>query len=129
MKKSMGEKWFELAEYDLSVAEGLLGLGYYAYCVFMCHLSIEKALKGLFQERTGEYPPKLHNLLYFVKNLSLEMPQDLLHFLGKINDAHILTRYPEELAEIKKNYKRKAAENYLANTRRVLEWIKTNLKK
>ncbi|MGV8118248.1 MAG: HEPN domain-containing protein [Candidatus Xenobiia bacterium LiM19] len=32
----------------------------------MCHLSVEKALKALFLERTKNDPPKSHNLLHFL---------------------------------------------------------------
>lgn len=28
------------------------------YTVFMCHLSLEKALKGLYAEKLGKEPPK-----------------------------------------------------------------------
>lgn len=115
-EKSLGRKWLELAEYDLSVAEGLFGLSHHSYCVFMCHMSIEKALKGLFQERTGEHPPKTHSLFYFVKELDLVFPDTLFDFMGELNGVHILTRYPEDLSRMGKIYTHEKAKSYLAST-------------
>lgn len=40
-------EWFEQAEYDLDTAQALRRAKRYVYAVFMCHLSVEKALKGL----------------------------------------------------------------------------------
>jgi HEPN domain-containing protein len=45
------EEWFKQADYDLETAETLLKTGRYIYAVFMCHLSIEKALKGLYAQK------------------------------------------------------------------------------
>uniref|UniRef100_A0A7C4YD27 HEPN domain-containing protein n=1 Tax=candidate division WOR-3 bacterium TaxID=2052148 RepID=A0A7C4YD27_UNCW3 len=40
--------------------------GRYIYTVFMCHLSVEKALKGLYVKKFKKNPPKKHNLIFFV---------------------------------------------------------------
>ena len=36
------------------------------YCVFMCHLAVEKALKGLYFERLRRVPPKSHSLVFLL---------------------------------------------------------------
>lgn len=41
------EQWFMQAEYDLDTAECMLQAGRRFYAVFMAHLAIEKALKGI----------------------------------------------------------------------------------
>lgn len=45
------DEWLRQAEYDMETAEFMLNGGRYFYAVFMCHLAIEKALKGLYQKR------------------------------------------------------------------------------
>ena len=60
-------EWYFQADYDLEVAEDMFKSGRYIYCIFMCHLSLEKGLKGLFNKRSGEYPPKSYSLIYFVE--------------------------------------------------------------
>ena len=58
------QEWLRQADYDMDTAEYMLSGGRYFYAVFMCHLSIEKALKGLFHDRLSVIPPKTHNLIY-----------------------------------------------------------------
>ncbi len=41
------EEWFFQSNYDIETAKSMFQSGRYIYCVFMCHLSLEKALKGL----------------------------------------------------------------------------------
>ena len=38
--------WFDLAEEDLFVAESNFKNEHYLWCLFLCHLTLEKALKG-----------------------------------------------------------------------------------
>jgi HEPN domain-containing protein len=42
-------EWLKQADYDLDTAEFMVSGKRYFYAVFMCHLSIEKAIKGLYQ--------------------------------------------------------------------------------
>jgi HEPN domain-containing protein len=60
-------EWLRQAEYDLETATFMFNGARYFYAVFMCHLAIEKALKGLYFERRRQLPPKVHNLVYLVK--------------------------------------------------------------
>ena len=57
MKRSAIE-WLKQAEYDLETAEYLFSGGRYLYSVFMCHLAIEKALKGLYEKYYWGFPTK-----------------------------------------------------------------------
>lgn len=49
------EEWFKQAEYDIKTAEAMFTARKYVYVVFMSHLSIEKALKGLYQKKAWHY--------------------------------------------------------------------------
>lgn len=42
------KEWLRQADYDMETAEAMFESGRYIYAVFMCHLSLEKALKGLY---------------------------------------------------------------------------------
>jgi HEPN domain-containing protein len=53
----------------------------------MCHLAIEKTLKGLWAETQAEYPPRTHDLLLLVRRLGLAPPKRDLRFLGFITEA------------------------------------------
>jgi HEPN domain-containing protein len=54
------------------LADAMFASGRYFYAVFMCHLSLEKALKGLIAKRLDELLPKTHNLLYLLNMLALQ---------------------------------------------------------
>ena len=63
------EEWLKQADYDMDTADAMFASGRYLYTVFMCHLSIEKSLKGLYSKELAEVPPKTHNLLYLIKKI------------------------------------------------------------
>lgn len=121
---SKAEEWIKQADYDLETAKFMISGGRYFYSVFMCHLSIEKALKGLFQERIEEIPPRTHNLIYLINKIGIKPEKDLGKFIVKLNAASITTRYPESLDEIQKNYTEEVAKEMVKTAEEVLKWIK-----
>jgi HEPN domain-containing protein len=114
----------ESSEYDLKTAEHMFSTDRYLYVVFMCHLAIEKLLKAIMHESTGSLPPKSHDLIYLLKLVDMRPPQDLLEFMGKINSASVVTRYPEDLSRILAAYPATVAEEHLSKTREVLQWLR-----
>ena len=70
------DEWFRQAEYDIGTAEYLFNGEKCFYAVFMSHLSIEKALKGIFIKKLKEAPPKTHNLLYIIELIDLTLPEN-----------------------------------------------------
>lgn len=97
----------------------------YFYAVFMCHLSIEKGLKGLYWDRLKEVPPKVHNLVYLLQKAGIRPPENLGRFIVKLNEASVATRYPEELSTLMKNYTAPVVKDILGQGKEVLKWIKT----
>ena len=118
------EEWFFQSDYDLETAGSMLQTGRNVYCIFMCHLSLEKALKGVYSKRLNEHPPKLHNLLYFVNKLDLVMPEQDSLFLVKINNLSITTRYPEDLRKMITVFSTEQVSKILEQTKSVQQWIK-----
>lgn len=118
------EQWFAQAIYDLETAKVLFRSGRYVYTVFMCHLCLEKALKGLAAAVTGEIPPKTHNLIYLAKLTEPRLSKEQLSFLAAINTASIVTRYPEDLQSILAQYDRKMACRYIIATEEVLTCLR-----
>lgn len=51
-------EWYFQSDYDQETAFDMLKTGRNIYCIFMCHLSLEKALKGLFVKTTNDFPAK-----------------------------------------------------------------------
>ncbi len=124
MKKSAGE-WLRQARYDIETAEYLFKGERYFYTVFLCHLSVEKALKGVYQRVMRRMAPKTHNFTYLIKKSGLEVPRYLLHFLVKLNGASIVTRYPESLTRLQHLYTKPAVWDILKRTKEAVQWIES----
>ena len=117
------KEWFDQSDYDFQTAKAMFDSGRYIYSVFMCHLAIEKCLKGIFVETTGSIPPKSHNLFYFIDRLNLSLEKELEEFLTILNDQGIATRYPESLMSLVTQLSKKRTERILGQTNKVLKWI------
>ena len=121
------EEWIAQAEYDLKAAKSNLKNNYRFFAVFLCHLTIEKALKGLYFKTLDQVPPKTHNLLYLLNKTNVDAPDEILDFLTKIQEAHLATRYPEEFKKLQRRYNREITANILKQTEDTFKWIKKKL--
>jgi HEPN domain-containing protein len=126
MEKRTAE-WLKQADYDIDAAEYLFDGGRYLYAVFMCHLAVEKALKGLYYERRREFPPKSHNLIFLLNGVGIKPPEDMGRFIVRLSEASIPTRYPENLSKVQKDFKESIVKDILDKGRVVIAWIKTQL--
>jgi HEPN domain-containing protein len=82
-------------------------------------------LKAHLCEVTQAISKRTHDLIFLVKAGKLEdIPSSHLDFIGKINNASILTRYPDDLQIAVKEYPKEVAVKYLKQTQDVLEWLK-----
>ncbi len=122
------ENFLLSSDYDLQTAHHMFQTGRYVYVVFMCHMTIEKLLKAIVAETIDSVPPKTHNLLYLIKLANLSIPQNLFDFIAKLNNASVVTRYPEDFRSLIESYPREVVEGYLKNTEEVLKWLRQNKK-
>jgi len=121
------KEWFKQAGYDLETAEAMFKTSRYIYTVFMCHLSIEKALKGLYAKQFRKDPLKTHDLIYLCKMIKLSLAEKFEIFLDNLNDLSVPTRYPDELEKLLKQYKKDRTKQVLNQTKELLLWLKRNL--
>ena len=118
------KNWLNMVEYDVTTAKHMFETGRYVYVIFMCHLAIEKMLKAIVCEETNKLPPKTHDLIYLINLTKAKLSEDLLDFIGIINNAGVVTRYPEDLSKLVVNYPKGIAKKYLDKTREVIQCIK-----
>ena len=121
----LADEWFRQAEYDLDVARLMHAGARHSYAVFMCHLAVEKALKGLYQTRKGTVPPKTHNLIYLLKVLDAAPDEETKQFLATLTQAYVATRYPDNLETLQERYTEAVAQQMIARTEEALAWIRT----
>jgi HEPN domain-containing protein len=121
------KEWLKQADYDMGTADIMFVSGRYLYAVFMCHLSLEKALKGVYYNVLNEVPPKTHNLLYLLNKSGRKPEQELEKFIAKLNTASIATRYPDDLARMQADYTEEITNDMIIKSKEVLKWLKTQL--
>ncbi len=121
------EEWFKQADYDLETADAMLRTGRYIYTVFMSHLSIEKALKGLYAKKVEKDPPKTHDLNFLTRKISLRLPEKHQIFLDNLNDLSVPTRYPDQIENLLKQFKKEKVKEVLESTKELLGWLNEKL--
>jgi HEPN domain-containing protein len=121
--KSVRE-WLDQSSYDYETARAMFKTARYIYTVFMCHLAVEKALKGLLLQAQKKDPPKTHHLLYLKEQTGIDFPDTHVAFLRLLNDVSVPTRYPDQLRAMLKQFNRKNARDVIAKTQELLSWLK-----
>jgi len=123
------EYWLEMSDEDLNVANTMLKNKHYLYMGFMCHLTIEKALKAVITQVTGEIPPKSHHLTELAEKAQIhdQMNTDQQSFLLLLNPLNIEGRYPEYKSNIANILTEEKCISILKETEELLCWIKKQL--
>ena len=86
--------------------------------------SVEKALKALVVKRTGNAPPRTHNLIQLVGLARPELADPEIKYLTRLGAAGVTTRYPEELSRALKDYPPSVVREYVGKAREVVECLK-----
>lgn len=122
------EYWFELVEYDIETARAMLKTKRYLYVGFMCHQSVEKALKAVISNK-DETPPKTHNLAKLAQtgNIYDSMNDEQQDFLDELDPLNIAARYPEKKSKLSEMLNEKVCEKILNDTEEFITWIKEQL--
>ena len=123
------EYWLDLADEDLKVADSMLKAKHYLYVGFMCHLTIEKALKAVVAHVTEGLPPKIHNLPVLAEKALLEdkMGEEQFDFIRELNPLNIEGRYPSYKEQVSQILSKEYCEKLIKRTEEMLCWIKQQL--
>ncbi|MCL1820563.1 MAG: HEPN domain-containing protein [Oscillospiraceae bacterium] len=125
------EYWIKLAEYDIETARAMLNSRRFLYVGFMCHQTIEKALKAVISRNCekSEIPPKIHHLLKLADRAGLyyRMSSEQQDFIKELNPMNVEARYPEYKDEIAAGLTRGICGEFITRTEEMLCWIKKQL--
>ncbi|MDI6591967.1 MAG: HEPN domain-containing protein [Patescibacteria group bacterium] len=119
--------WRELSDYDLITAEFLFKAKRYPYCLFMCHLSIEKLLKALIIKFTKKHAPYSHNLVDLAKKTGIQFSKEDKILLSDLTEFNLEARYPEWQKEFYSRCSKNYTEDYLRKTQKLQKWLKKYL--
>ncbi|HOX40146.1 MAG TPA: HEPN domain-containing protein [Candidatus Brocadiia bacterium] len=93
--KEHGRFWRDGAEEDMAAASDLVGRGRFRHGLFFAHLAVEKMLKALATESTGEFPPRTHDLLRLADIAGLDMSDARRKTLARLQRFCLEGRYPD----------------------------------
>lgn len=126
---SKSQYWIDTAQYDLDSAKVMLEGKRYLYVGFMCHLTIEKALKAVIAMDNETDVPKIHNLIRLANlgNISERLTDKQKSFLGILNPLNIEARYPLYKDGVYKMLGDFECKKILFETEEMLCWIKQQL--
>ena len=122
--------WLDSSEKDFQVAQSLLKSKHYPQCLFFCHLSVEKLLKGIVVRTIKDYPPFTHDLRKLAKMADLDLDSKQKQYLEIISTFNIAGRYADAKMEFYRKYNRKEySQKYLKITQNLLLWLKKEFQK
>ncbi|PIP19529.1 MAG: DNA-binding protein [Candidatus Omnitrophica bacterium CG23_combo_of_CG06-09_8_20_14_all_41_10] len=127
-KKQDVLEWIKLSDYDLEAARAMQRAGKYLYVLFCCQQAVEKRLKAVVINTTGEFPPKTHDLIRLIELAKIDLTARQQLFLRKLTAYYIETRYPEEVRELSKKVTKILASVYLKDSEEVIKCIDQLLK-
>ncbi|MFP4191635.1 MAG: HEPN domain-containing protein [Candidatus Hydrogenedentota bacterium] len=123
MSESIPKQWAEQARYDLETARAMLESGRYIYVLFCCQQAVEKALKGVIAQNTGEMPPRIHNLVELAKRANLQASPTQVELMRELARYYIETRYPDEVMGLAHSITHDKADHVQRETEKLLKWV------
>lgn len=121
--------WLESAERDLKTADSLFLNAKYDWCLFIGHLVIEKTLKALYMKKQNKVPPKTHNLIKLAKSLEIDLAEEQIALLLRINDFNIEARYPDERDSFHNLCTMEFTQEYLEKIKEIYRWLLLQIKR
>ena len=94
------KSWVDASRYDLATARAKSRR--YLYVLFMCQQAIEKMLKACATIKTGEFPPRIHNLARLAELAALDMTEEERELLERLSLYYLQSRYPPEIQTLAK---------------------------
>jgi HEPN domain-containing protein len=121
------KEWFDQADYDLETVRYMLDGGRRSYAVFMAHLAVEKALKGLYQHRLKKAPPRTHDLVLLINRCGIQIAETEEHFLRSLTETQIAARYPIQFSKQSQRFSQEVSATIVGQAQETLQWAKTLL--
>ncbi len=118
------EYWLKSSRFDLQTATDIFESSKNLhFCLYMCHLSIEKILKAIVVKNTNDFPPKSHNLLRLAEIANIPLNEERLVFFEELNQFQLSTRYPDEKFTIYTLATREFTEVKFEKVKEAYKWL------
>jgi HEPN domain-containing protein len=126
--KESTDAWFGFARENLSVASKMIAIDEPNWAAYMCHLAVEKTLKGLIAEQLTEgLPPRIHDLdtLADKVGVSGELLDRHRLLISKLAPLNTGVRYDDTDTEVDID----EARQILEETEEFYRWLTSRLSK
>lgn len=80
-------------------------------------------MKAVIVKKTGELPPRIHNLLRLAEVAEIESDLEKIHFLTRLSGYYIKSRYPEEIRAAGATITQELAREVLGETERMVKCV------
>lgn len=121
--------WKKSADHNWKTALDLLKTKHYDACLFFCHLTLEKLLKGLVVEHTNKQAPYIHDLEKLAIIAKLLVSPEQSEYLKTITRFNIGGRYDDEKLAFYKSCTKEYTEKYFKISNELRLWLKKQYKK
>lgn len=115
--------WKEQSQYDIETAQSLFETAKYPYALFMCHLAVEKILKGIIVETASAHAPYTHNLIELAGKTTKKFSDAHMQPITELNEFNLEARYPDWKRDFYKKATREFTADYLTGTNALLVWL------
>ncbi len=121
-----GDVWLKEAEAKMKDALAALQSKRYSAACFWAQQSAEMAFKAVFLKQKNQTPPRVHDLLVFVRDLAA--PKEVKTAATILNPAYTSARYIDVTGSPPSEYYKKTdAENAIKQAKEVLKWCKSQM--
>ena len=121
------QKWVDQAMYDLETARAMLDSGRFVYVVFCCQQAVEKMIKAVIANVTGEMPPRIHNLMQLVERAGLKPDAQQALLMRELTELYVQSRYPDQLEPVTSSAWQPIAQDAMNRTEKVLGWLSSTI--
>lgn len=121
--------WHKSGINDWKTAEYLLEGKRYDACLFFCHLSIEKLLKGMVVIEIHDTPPYIHDLERLAKIADISLEKEQKNALTLITSFHLAGRYKIDKLEFYKKCTKPYTEKHFKLCHKIFLWLKKEFQK
>lgn len=115
--------WVESAEEDWKTAKILFDNKRYSYCLFFCHLTVEKLLKAIIIKVTDEAAMPSHDLIKLAATGKIELSSKMTTDFKEMNSFNIEARYDVYKQLLYQKATPAYTKEYLAKTERIRLWL------
>ncbi|MCL4708063.1 HEPN domain-containing protein [bacterium] len=120
----LAQAWQRSSREDFKVAKSLFDNKHYAYCLFFCHLAVEKALKRIYLLRQQKLPPFVHNLVRIADESGLQLDNALRMDLQELTTFNIKARYEIVKAQFHRQANKSYTQKWLTRSTEILNLLK-----